>query len=263
MDTALDIDKTLNSLLRGLAHNSGETIYQSHRDLFEIGETALPAIEKQLMSYKWNGNKIGVEISILTGLLGLIHDIDEKIANEVGAKIRDNGCSKIVDGRIDSILKFTLDEFNSFRIRNVDIYQSKELSDSKRIKRKMTKWLSSVPEKNLEEIERMYLIPEQNVDYRGTYMPILCSIMVEWDITTSRFNPLSYFFLLKIENTLYHEIGHHVHRHPLSQGEDPEMEKEADQYAVKILVKNHPILKRIVRAVRFIRGKRIKNKNKD
>ncbi|WP_444995085.1 hypothetical protein [Aliikangiella sp. IMCC44359] len=258
MDTALEVDKILNNLLRGLAHNSGEAIYQSHRELFEIGEIALPAIEKQLMSYKWNGNKVGVEISIFTGLLGLIHDIDEKRANEVSAKIREKGCSKIVDGRIDSILKFTLDEFNSFRIRNVNIYQSKELIDTQRIKNKITKWLSLVPEEDLEEVERLYLIPKQNVDYRGTYMPILCSIMVEWDITTSRFNPFSYFFLLNIETTLYHEIGHHVHRH--SFGQDPEQEKEADQYAVKILVKNHPILKRVVKVVRLILGKRNKNK---
>ncbi|TQV72917.1 hypothetical protein FLL45_15745 [Aliikangiella marina] len=256
MDTASAIDKTLNNLLRGLAHNSGETIYQSHRALFEIGESALPAIEKQLMSYKWNGNKVGIEISILTGLLGLIHDIDEKRVNKVGAKIREKGCSKIVDGRIDSILKFTLDEFNSFRIRNVDIYQSNELTDTKRIKRKMTKWLSSVPEEDLEEIERLYLIPEQNVDYRGTYMPILCSVMVEWDITTARLNPLSYFLLLRIEKTLYHEIGHHAYKHPLSEGEDPEKEKEADHYTAKLLVKNHPMLKRIIRIVRFLLGKR-------
>jgi len=78
MEATLDIDKTLNNLLRGLAHSSGETIYQSHRDLFKIGNSALPAIEKQLMSYKWKGNNNGVEIKTLTGLLGLIHDIDEK-----------------------------------------------------------------------------------------------------------------------------------------------------------------------------------------
>jgi hypothetical protein len=255
MSEAAIVATKLNNLLRGLAHNSGETIYQSHRDLFEIGETALPAIEKQLMSYKWNGNKVGVEISILTGLLGLIHDIDEKRANEVGARIRDKGCSKIVDGRIDSILKFTLDEFDTFKIRNVDIHRSKKLNDTKRIRTKMAKWLSMVPESDLEQIERLYLIPEQNVDYRGTYMPILCSIMVEWDITTSWFNPLSYFSLLKIENTLYHEIGHHAHKHPLSDGGDPEKEKEADQYAAKIIVKSHPILREFVRGIRFALGK--------
>lgn len=252
MDIGLKVDKTLNNLLRGLAHGSGETIYQNHRDLFEAGNSALPAIEKQLMSYQWNETKVGIEITMLTGLLGLIHDIDEKRANEVGAEIREKGCSKIVDGRIDSILKFTLDEFEIFKIRNIDIYLSKKLSDTKRRRVKMAKWLSTVPEGDLNQIERLYLIPEQNADYRGTYMPILCSIMVEWDNTTSWFNPLSYFFLLKIEKTLYHEIGHHVHRH--SFGQDPEQEKEADQYAAKIMVKNHPLLKRIVRALKFMLG---------
>lgn len=253
MDTALEVDKTLNNLLRGLAHGSGETIYQNHRDLFEIGVPALAAIESQLMSYEWDGKKVGIEISILTGLLGLVHDIDEKRASEVGAEIRKKGCSKIVDGRIDSILRFTLDEFETFQIRDVEIYQSKKLNDTKRIRTKMVNWLSMIPESDLEQIERLYLIPEQNLDYRGTYMPILCSIMVEWDITTSWFNPLSYFFLLRIEKTLYHEIGHHVHRH--SFGQDPEQEKEADQYAGKILAKNHPILIRLVGIIRCMLGK--------
>jgi len=255
MDTEPDVDKLLNNLLRGLAHGSSEVIYKSYRELFEVGEEALPAIEKQLMSYKWNSTKLGIEMTMLTGLLGLIHDIDENKANEVGGRIREKGCTKIVEGRIDSILRFTLDEFDTFQIRNLDIYQSKKLSDTKIIRTKMVKWLSMVPEDDLVKIERLYLIPEQNVDYNGTYMPILCSIMVEWDITTSWFNPLSYLFFLKIEKTLYHEIGHHVHRHPLSDAGDPEMEKEADQYAVKILVKNHPVLKRMIKSIRFILGR--------
>jgi len=119
----------------------------------------------------------------------------------------------------------------------------------------MTKWLSLVPQSDLDQIERLYLIPEQNVEYRGTYMPILCSIMVEWDFASFWFNPLSCFFLTRIEKTLYHEIGHHAHRHSLSEGEDPEKEKEADEYAVRILVRNHPVLRRVVRAVRFMLGK--------
>ena len=207
------------------------------------------------MSYNWDEIKVGIEISILTGLLGLIQDIDESRANELGAKIIKKGCSSIVALRIDSILSFTLDEFSVFQIRGRKIYCSKKLSDVNRIKRKMALWLSSVPRDDLNQIERLYLIPAQHRDYIGTYTPILCSIMVEWNLTTSWFNPVSYFSLLRIEKTLYHEIGHHVHRH--SFGQDPEQEKEADEYALKILTKNYPILKRIVRIIKYVLG----NKN--
>jgi len=210
MDEFIEIDKSLNNFLRGLAHGSSETIYQSHRQLYKAGELALPAIEQQLMSYSWEGTKVGVEISILTGLLGLVHDINEKRAKYLGEKIREKECSKTIDGRIQSILRFSLKEFESFQINNLDIYLSKELTDKSRIRQKLAKWLSLVSENDLEQIERIYLIPKENEHHRGTYMPILCSIMVEWDIYTSYYNPLSYFFLLRIENTLYHEIGHHV-----------------------------------------------------
>ena len=247
-ESASKPEKTLNSLLRGIASGSGKTIFQSHRDLFQIGKPILPAIEKQLMSYNWGEIKVGIEISMLTGLVGLIHDIDESRANEVGAKIIQKGCSRIVELRINSILSFTVDEFEIFQIEGIKIYCSKKLIDVDRIKIKMTIWLSAVPEDDLHQIERLYLIPAQNTDHIGTYMPILCSIMVEWDITTSWFNPASYFSLLRIEQTLYHEIGHHVHRH--SFGQDPEQEKEADEYAQKILAKNHPVLKPMLRTIK-------------
>ena len=52
----------------------------------------------------------------------------------------------------------------------------------------------------------------------------------------------------------YHEIGHHVHRHTF--GQDPDQEREADQYAANILKKSHPLLRIIVRAVKFVFGKR-------
>ena len=259
MDKQQKIEKVLNSFLRGITIGSSETIYLNHRLLYDVGEVAIPEIEKQLMSYNWTKAKTGIELKILTGLLGLIHDIDEKRANRVAENIRDKGCSKIVESRIGSILKFTLNEFDSYQIRNVDIYQSKELTYTRRIERKMKKWLSSVPEKDLEDIERLYLIPEQNTDYRGTYMPILCNIMVEWDLKTSWFNPLSYFMLLQIEKTLYHEIGHHVHRHRLSQSGDPELEKEANRYAYKLIEKNHPVLKWLVKSVKFLFGRKKKS----
>jgi hypothetical protein len=44
---------------------------------------------------------------------------------------------------------------------------------------------------------------------------------------------------------LYHEIGHHIHRHTF--GEDPDQEREADKYVGRIFAKIHPLLFRICR----------------
>jgi len=251
-----EIEKTLGQLVRGLAHNSADVIYRCHRELYAVGDAALPVIERHLMSDNWNSKNIGLELNIFTGLLGLMNDIDEVKANEVGKKIREKGCSKIVDTRIDSILSFTIKEFELVKIRNVDVYISKEISIPGKVKKKLTEWLTIVPESDLKNIERLYIISEQKEDYRGTYMPVLRSMMVEWDMSTLWFNPLSYLLMIRIEKTFYHEIGHHALKH--SFGQDPEQEKEADQYAFRLLGINHPILKKIVRAIKFVFGKKSK-----
>ena len=96
-----------------------------------------------------------------------------------------------------------------------------------------------MPQDDLVKIERMYIIPKTNQDYRGTYTPILCNIMVEWDVNDSFYNPLAYIFLFMIAKTLYHEIGHHVHDHTFGQIEEQEI--EADQYAYKLLEVSYPV----------------------
>lgn len=254
MDMDDTVSSSLRTLTRGLAQGSNEEIYKSHRELFMHGESVIPAIEEQILSQSWDDINYGAQLNILSGLLSLVNDINEKRARVIGEIIREKGCSNIVESRIRSITEFTLNEFESCPISGVNIYLSKKLDGKNRIKKKMARWLSMVPVNDLEEVERIYLIPETNEDHRGTYMPILCNIMVEWDVSVSYFNPLSYIFLFQIEKTLYHEIGHHVHRHTF--GQDPDQEREANRYAVNILKKSHPLLRNIVGAVKTVFGKR-------
>jgi hypothetical protein len=48
-----------------------------------------------------------------------------------------------------------------------------------------------------------------------------------------------------MEGTLYHKIGHHVHKHTF--GQDPEQEKEANAYAARMMKRAHPTLSMILR----------------
>jgi hypothetical protein len=235
-----------------LANDSHHATYKIYRELYQLGESVIPAIEDKLMAYTWDDIKYEMQLKILSGFLSLANDLNEERAREIGEKIREKGCSEGVNASIKSVLNFSLDEFKIYPINGVTIYQSKSLSDETRIKKKMTTWLSIVPKEDIKEIERLYLIPIDQ-KHSGTYMPILCNIMVVWDVS-SYYNPLSYFRLLWIENTLYHEIGHHVHRHTF--GQDPEQEKEADRYAADILKKNHPNLRMIVKTLKFVFGNR-------
>jgi len=243
-----EIDKHLKTLSFGLVQNSSEQIYKAHRELYTIGESVIPVVEKQILSQSWDEIKHGPQLNLLSGLLSLANDINEERARKIGEKIRKAGCSSIVDRIITSITTFTLNEFQYFEMRGLRIFLSKVLGRSAQIKNRMEKWLAVVPKTDLDQIERIYVVPESREDHRGTYMPILCSIMVEWALPVSYFNPLSWFFLWQIEKTLYHEIGHHVHRHTFEQ--DPEQEKEADQYAALLLGKSHPMLRMCLKALR-------------
>ena len=59
---------------------------------------------------------------------------------------------------------------------------------------------------------------------------------------------MSHIDNLITESTLYHEIGHHVHRHTF--GQDAEQEKEADDYADRIMINSNKIFFRIARLLK-------------
>lgn len=249
-----NIKKHLKTLSIGLIQNSSSQIYQAHQELYRIGNAVIPFVEKRILSNSWNEIRHGSELNLLTGLLCLVNDIDESRAAALGERIKNSGCSAIVNSRVTSVTTFTLNEFHAYEIRGLKLFQSKALGESHAIRKKITKWLRFVPRPDLEKIERIYVIPGTSEDYRGTYMPILCNIMVEWDLPVSYYNPLSWLFLLQIEKTLYHEIGHHVYRHTF--GQDPEQEKEADQYAAALLKISHPVFSVMFRSLRTLLSNR-------
>jgi hypothetical protein len=71
-----------------------------------------------------------------------------------------------------------------------------------------------------------------------------------WDNPYSKLNPLSWLNSFIIESTLYHEIGHHVHRHTF--GQDPDQEKEANDYSDKIMLNSSHMFSRIMRAIKRV-----------
>ncbi len=250
-----DIQKHLKSLSFGIMQGSYEQVYKAHHALYNIGAEALSLIEETILKQSWKDVKHGAQMGQLIGKLNLIHDIDEARAKVVGEQIRKAGCSVKVNRRIAAITNFTVDNFNCFEVAGVKIFQSKQLGKQAPFERRMKKWLAVVPREDLAQIERFYLVPESDSDYLGYYMPILCKIVVEWDVPVSRINPASWLFLFLIKKTFYHEIGHHAHRHTF--GQDPDQEREADRYAVKLLFKSHPLL---MGALKLIVGIFVKRK---
>lgn len=108
------------------------------------------------------------------------------------------------------------------------------------IQKYIEKWLSNLPTNDLSGIDRIYIVRPEDIKAEGNYTPVLFNITLAW---ANDFREGSFLFnLLAIyrEKVLYHEVGHHVHRHTF--GQLPKQEKAADRYAAKILRREHPLL---------------------
>jgi hypothetical protein len=100
------------------------------------------------------------------------------------------------------------------------------------------KWLTKIPPQDLLDISRLYIVRKNDIsDASGKYTPTLFNITIVWDNPHDENSFLFKLFSIFTENTLYHEIGHHVHRDGF--GVIPDQEREADRYAYSIFRRNH------------------------
>lgn len=111
----------------------------------------------------------------------------------------------------------------------------------------LEKWLRNVPEDDLKEVERIYVIPKHEQGYAGQYTPIYYNIKLVWDEPRTQMNPQNWFDFMFLEMVLYHEIGHHSHRHTF--GQDKEQEEEADKYSRRVYFSSRPKLYNILKLV--------------
>ncbi len=230
-------------MLRGLVQVNPSDTYSSYKALYRIGNAVIPLAEAHLMKYAWDDIHYESQIDTLTGLLSLIQDIDEEAAARAAGKIRRAGCRPVIQQRIDTILTFSLSHYNQYRVHGIHVCQKKSLGGEAFIRERVTAWLDNVDASDLEGIERLNIVPSSDEDYMGTYMPRLCKVMIEWPAVWSRYDPVSWLWLLEVEFTLYHEIGHHACGHDF--GSDPEKEREANRYAQRIYDRVHPRLKKV------------------
>jgi hypothetical protein len=148
---------------------------------------------------------------------------------------------------LKSVFEFSLKNYQKYQIKGLDIYEHKLVKAKCDISLYLEKWLSNVPEKDLEDINRLYVINRKKIQESGTYTPVLKIISLLWE-NHYRERSLSFKLVaLFTEHVLYHEIGHHTNRHDF--GIDPDQEKEADRYAFKIMRKSHPNLAYLLRVL--------------
>lgn len=239
-DISQEVEKHLKSLSYGAMGGRPTQAYKHHRKLYKMGKGILPYIEEKIFSQPWGKVTYEPQLVYLVSLLNLVHDIDEHRSAVIIQKLKSSGCSDIVNRRISILTTFTRDNFYVIESRGLQIFISKNLGKVMPIQKRICKWLTFIPQEDISALERIYIVPPSESDFKGYYMPILFKILVEWDMPYSYFNPISWTYLSGIKWTFFHEIGHHALRHDF--GQDPEQEDQANSYAAKQLIKSHTIL---------------------
>jgi hypothetical protein len=211
--------------------------------LYEIGAPAIPFLKDSILGIDWTKSKYKELSRYVAGVFSLIHDIDEAAVDYIRKTTAENGCPQHILSLMKSISSFSIQNFLRYEACGVGIFEHDGINKQCDIQKYIGSWLKTVPADDLNEISRLYVVGKEEIDANaaGTYTPGLFKIVLLWD---NHFKENSLPFKLSAlmtEKTLYHEIGHHVHRHTFGQ-HTSDKEKEADRYAHRMMKKNRPIL---------------------
>lgn len=242
-----NISRNLRTLIRGLTQDNVKEMYEGYRSLFQIGSAVIPQVRDAVLKSDWSKVKYANEIRYVSGLVNLIHDLDEVEAGRVTDQLKSNGCDPAVAHLLDSIRRFTLADYTQYDVCGVKIFEHKKLAARQNVRAALEQWLKNVPGQDLTDVQRLYVLRREDLKSSGNYTPILYQINLVWDNPSSWWSPMSWINNYIIETTLYHEIGHHVHRHTF--GQEPEQEKEAESYSTKIMANSNRLFSKIARAL--------------
>jgi hypothetical protein len=151
--------------------------------------------------------------------------------------LKDGGCDPAVARILDVICGFTLADYTRYNVCGIEIFEHKKLLTKQNVRGSLERWLENIPVEDLQEIERVYILRREDLTALGDYTPILYRINLVWDNPSPRWSPMSHVNSFIIERSLYHEIGHHAHRHTF--GQDPEQEEAAEKYADRLMAQSN------------------------
>jgi hypothetical protein len=246
------ISRSLRTFIRGLTQDDVAETYEGYRALFRAGAQAVPQVREAVLKSNWAGLKYQNEILYVSGLVNLIHDIDESEARRITDRLKNGGCDSAVARVLDSICTYTLADYTQYNVRGVEIFEHHKLATKQNVRARLERWLENVPAEDLQDIERIYILRGADLKSLGSYRPILNRINLVWDNPSPGWSPMAWLNNFIIENTLYHEVGHHVHRHTF--GQDAEQEKQADEYSDRLMANSGHLIFRIARLLRGRRG---------
>jgi len=216
--------------------------YRGYKNLYRLGHSALDTLVEKIYEIDWSHSKYKELSKYISGIFSLIHDIDEETADSVRKRLTTDGCPKHIRALLDSTCRFSVKNYFRYKVRGIDIFEHRKIKKKCNIQYHIENWLSNIEEGDLADISRLYIIRKDDVvSWAGTYTPVIFKITLLWDIPYKEGSILFKVSSLTTEQTLYHELGHHAHRHNFKQDRS-DKEREADRYAYLMMRRTHPIL---------------------
>lgn len=238
------VDEQMGRLARGLVAGDTSCALRAYRGLYRMGPSVIPAIRDVALRATWPDSCRREEVRCIAGLVSLAHDLDEEESRTLVAELARRGCGRVVERVLRVVTAPTIRDYTELSCRSVRLFIHRDLPAAFDAESRVPQWLVNVPETDLEDVEMVFVTPYGPDDRSGDYVPSLCSIRVIWRSLGLRVPGTLALLALDAERTLYHEIGHHVHRHGF--GQIPHQEREADRYAGTCFRRSHPVLSRIV-----------------
>lgn len=245
-----EIRNAISKLKRAFMTDDHDLQAQTRVELVTYGKHPAALLLSELDRLDFAKIEYPENLKLIAGLASSLHDVSEMQSRKFLIRTLAGKCHPSVSAMLKSIRRFDSDNFAKCSFGKIAILEEMTLDKSLFASNHVLRWLSNVPGKDLEGIERIYILNDDiERDYIGNYAPRLNLISVVWRRPYFRRFPLNSFRRYEAEKTLYHEIGHHACNH-LEMGVVPSQEEEAEDYANRYMSLSHPQLRRFARAVR-------------
>ena len=125
MNAEEEINTAIKKLIRSFTMQEYENQLKWHKTLYEIGEAAIPKIHSTIKSYNSSNLDIRSKHICISGLMRLMHDIDEAKALSLTGELTKNGCDSLIATHLKTINEFTSKNFICYQIKGVQIFEEK------------------------------------------------------------------------------------------------------------------------------------------
>lgn len=244
--TPPNLDRAFNQLKRGLMTGSHKVSLTAYSTIYNAGADAIPKIVAELEKFDLKKPLRLEATHLLSGLLALHRDIDENGSDQFLARQNKLACPPVTAALLRSAGRISNRDYRKIKSGDIDIWEQENLDEQYRASEFVRTWLAEVPDADLAGIRKIYILPEMvEKEWAGKYLPGLAVITLAWWNVLPADSRFNWAVNKNHRFVLFHEIGHHVHRHWF--GQDPEQEEEADAYALELTRKHSSRLSRIVR----------------